>query len=526
MPLLSKEQFIKNLVRLIDCKNAEGKPNYDEYLIKHINELYGDEIESLRSGTYDNKKDARFTPINHFRNIMLFICKNPLTLQDYANSNAFPRRGDFFMAFCNRFHFLMQAFAPPECFIESGQKMNERAWENLIRVSEEDFFRFYPFYESLRKSMDFSKKNVDIIDAGCGPHIFWSAIAIAMDKSRDSSEDDTKKFFQKLLQKITGKNMGLITHDKIKVRVCAIEANPKNAEKAQLFAESLGIADRVKIFHADAADENFLRSIPQKMTEAGCEDFKPTIAVSETCCPIAMNEHIDKIMRTISKVYDRPDAQITLIPSGMEILCHTPLKSEMREMTAYKPEFKATNSAVIHRDFRFHKTKEYVLSTAENAILRINLPAVGNDGEQRFFILETTFLFPENIRMRPGECSITAPITLVSQDQKTVSDSRKQILYFKPLNDVGDFKLVTANNAEPVTLFYECGGVYNVGVITEIDAQFAKNEIIATAQKEMMIQHLVRRTLVEQQRTVPPSAITPKEVTTLSSSLTRGSASQ
>jgi uncharacterized protein (TIGR03032 family) len=184
----------------------------------------------------------------------------------------------------HRFHGLMAAFSPSTCFDDPGRAVSGD--HELIRSSEADHFRCQPFAESIRIFVEQAQASgsgpIDVLDAGCGPHLFWSLQALRLSD---------------------------------RVRVCAIERNPELAAHARTFAAAFGLGERIHVIEADATSAAVLPLIGAAFAGAA-QPFAPGLIVSETHSALMLGEAGDQVLRNLHQLF--PTA--TLVPEGVEIV--------------------------------------------------------------------------------------------------------------------------------------------------------------------------------------------------------------
>ena len=184
----------------------------------------------------------------------------------------------------HRLHGLMAAFSPAECFDDPSQPVSGAT--ELVRSSEADLARCRPFVQALQRGIEHletsASQTIDMIDAGCGPHLFWSLLALCMSE---------------------------------RVRVCAIERDPLLARQARAFAAALGVAQRIRVIEADASRAAVALQIADAFA-GGAAPFVPRLIVSETHSPLMFEEAGDQILRNLKRLF--PAAM--MLPEGVEIV--------------------------------------------------------------------------------------------------------------------------------------------------------------------------------------------------------------
>ena len=304
--LLTQAQFQSNVSALSRATGSSpADARYDQEFLTQLN--------TLASSTGD------WSPWEAFTSMAEYVMEGPLdqksVLQHVTTGHVTPGRDtldergvEWSLQIQNRFQGLMAAFSPPPDSAPhpSAGSVQVTPADELIAHTEADYFRCRPFIESITKFLAQVPADgdalIDIVDAGCGPHLFWSVLAASMDP---------------------------------RVRVCAIENDHKLAAQAVAFAQALGVADRIRVIRADATGGD--RTLREQICAAFDESappFNPTLVVSETHCPMMLSESGDQILRYMKSVFPKA----TTVPLGVEFLSGVvdaePIQRALREPSA------------------------------------------------------------------------------------------------------------------------------------------------------------------------------------------------
>ena len=277
MAQLSKAQFRANL-KILQASRFDGIAGgvhgfYDAEFLQWL----GDEAAC---------DDAAWQPLSAFAFVAGKVLRGPLSLTalQCAVVGADLAPGLAAGQITHRFHGLMAAFSPASCFDDPGRAAS--AEHELIRSSEADHFRCQPFAQAIRRfvaqAMASGTGPIDVLDAGCGPHLFWSLQAIALSD---------------------------------RVRVCAIEDRPELAAQARQYASAFGLEQRIHVIEADATSAELVSLIGAAFAGVA-PPFAPGLIVSETHCVLMLEEAGDQVLRNLHRLF--PDA--TLVPEGVEIV--------------------------------------------------------------------------------------------------------------------------------------------------------------------------------------------------------------
>jgi hypothetical protein len=167
---LSHAQYLDNVRLLKRARLGTGEPFYHSYFVAWIDGL---------------GRVAQWQTWLAFQSLARLVLAAPLTLQAVTQwTNKADAPTDVAAAqIGHRFHSLFAAFSPPGCLDDPSRLVS--GVDELIRSTESDYFRCRPFMASIAQwvlQAPEDSPTLDMVDAGCGLHLFCSVLTLCEDE--------------------------------------------------------------------------------------------------------------------------------------------------------------------------------------------------------------------------------------------------------------------------------------------------------------------------------------------------------